>query len=64
MAPLLAIPVVYVVGFTLWTTWISLTDSTLLPDYAYAGFRNYTRLFASRPFQVAYTNLLDRKSVV
>lgn len=58
MAPLLAIPVAYVVGFTLWTTWISFTDSTLLPDYTLVGLRNYARLFASRPFQVAYSNLL------
>lgn len=58
MAPLLAIPVAYVVGFTLWTTWISFTDSTLLPDYTLIGFRNYVRLFANRPFQVAYTNLV------
>lgn len=58
MAPLLAIPVIYVVGFTLWTTWISFTDSTLLPDYTLAGMRNYTRLFSNRPFQVAYSNLV------
>ena len=58
MTPLLAVPVVYVVGFTLWTTWISFTDSTLLPDYTLIGWRNYTRLFANRPFQVAYSNLV------
>lgn len=58
MAPLLTIPVAYVVGFTLWTTWISFTDSTLLPDYTLVGMRNYVRLFANRPFQVAYSNLV------
>ncbi len=58
MAPLLVIPVAYVVGFTLWTTWISFTESTLLPDYTLVGLRNYIRLFANRPFQVAYGNLV------
>ena len=58
MLPVLAIPVLYVAGFTLWTTWISFTESTLLPDYTLAGFRNYSRLLASRPMQVAYANLL------
>jgi glucose/mannose transport system permease protein len=53
----LASVVVYVVGFTLWTTWISVTDSTLLPDYAYIGFKHYQRLLQSRVWQVAYANL-------
>jgi glucose/mannose transport system permease protein len=53
----LASVIVYVVGFTLWTTWISVTDSTLLPDYAYIGFKHYQRLLQSRVWQVAYANL-------
>jgi glucose/mannose transport system permease protein len=53
----LASVVLYVVGFTLWTMWISLTDSTLLPDYAYVGFKHYQRLLQSRVWQVAYVNL-------
>jgi glucose/mannose transport system permease protein len=47
----------YVVGFTLWTTWISLTASTLLPNYSFVGFQNYSRLFQSRVWHVAYFNL-------
>ena len=54
----LGVAVLYVVGFTLWTTWISFTDSTLLPDYAFAGFKNYSRLLKTRLWQVAYANLL------
>lgn len=54
----LATAVCYVVGFTAWTTWISFTDSTLLPDYTFVGFKHYGRLLASRVFQVAYANLL------
>ena len=54
----LGVGVLYVVGFTLWTTWISFTDSTLLPDYAFAGFKHYSRLLNTRIWQVAYSNLL------
>ncbi len=54
----LAAAVAYVVGFTLWTAWISVTDSTLLPDYGYVGFKHYIRLLQNRVWQVAYTNLL------
>jgi glucose/mannose transport system permease protein len=54
----LAIAVLYVVGFTLWTTWISFTDSTLLPQYAFVGFKHYARLLQTRIWQVAYANLL------
>ena len=48
----------YVVGFTLWTTWISFTDSTLLPDYEFVGFKHYRRLFHTHLWQVSYENLL------
>jgi glucose/mannose transport system permease protein len=55
---LLAVAVLYVVGFTLWTTWISFTDSTLLPDYTLVGIKHYARLLQTRIWQVAYVNLL------
>jgi glucose/mannose transport system permease protein len=54
---ILAAGILYVVGFTLWTMWISLTDSTLLPNYAFVGFKHYSRLLQSRVWQVAYINL-------
>jgi glucose/mannose transport system permease protein len=54
----LSVGVFYVVGFTLWTTWISFTDSTLLPDYVFVGIKHYTRLLQTRIWQVAYANLL------
>jgi glucose/mannose transport system permease protein len=55
---ILAAGIVYVVGFTLWTIWISFTDSTLLPSYAFVGFKHYSRLLQSRVWHVAYSNLL------
>jgi glucose/mannose transport system permease protein len=54
----LSVGVLYVVGFTAWTTWISFTDSTLLPDYALVGIKHYARLLQTRIWQVAYVNLL------
>jgi glucose/mannose transport system permease protein len=53
----LALVVLYVIGFTLWTGWISVTDSTLLPEYGYVGFKHYRRLLQARTWQVAYVNL-------
>jgi glucose/mannose transport system permease protein len=57
-AIILAATVVYVVGFSMWTTWISFTNSTILPDYAFIGFKNYARLLQARIWQVAYANLV------
>jgi glucose/mannose transport system permease protein len=54
----LVVAIGYVVGFTLWTTWISFTDSTLLPDYSFVGFKHYRNLFHSRLWQLSYENLL------
>jgi glucose/mannose transport system permease protein len=54
---ILGIALLYVVGFTLWTTWISLTESTLLPNYKFVGFQHYWRLLQSRVWHVAYINL-------
>jgi glucose/mannose transport system permease protein len=54
----LGVGVLYVVGFTLWTTWISFTDSTLLPDYTFVGIKHYARLLDTRIWHVAYGNLL------
>ncbi|MBP7000880.1 carbohydrate ABC transporter permease [Amaricoccus sp.] len=48
---------VYVVVFTLWTFYISLSDSTLLPTYGFVGFENYAALWANRRWNIAYTNL-------
>lgn len=50
--------VLYVAGFTAWTTWISFTDSTLLPQYGFIGFKHYERLLNTRLWQVAYANLV------
>ena len=48
----------YVVGFTAWTTWISFTPSTLLPQPGWVGWRNYQAVLATRNWSVAFDNLL------
>lgn len=47
----------YVVGFSLWTIWISLSVSTLLPDPTFQGFEHYVRLWGSKRWTIAYQNL-------
>lgn len=48
----------HVVLFTLWTSWISFTPSTLLPESGWVGLRNYQAVLATRNWQIAYANLL------
>jgi glucose/mannose transport system permease protein len=55
--PPLLISCAYVLLFSAWTIWVSFTRSTLLPEYSWAGTRNYTAMLASRNWQVAYSNL-------
>jgi glucose/mannose transport system permease protein len=55
--PPLLVSCAYVLLFSAWTTWVSFTRSTLLPEYSWAGFRNYSAMLATRNWQIAYTNL-------
>lgn len=57
LAPSFAASFVYVIVFTLWTFYISLSDSTLLPTYGFVGFDNYAALWSNRRWNIAYTNL-------
>jgi glucose/mannose transport system permease protein len=54
----LLINATHVVGFTLWTTWLSFTPSDLLPDYTLAGLRSYWAVTRAPSTQVAYLNLV------
>src|ERR1700732_1670123 len=53
----LSIAAGHVVVFTAWTTWVSFTASTLMPDYAWIGLRNYWAVTRTANFQIAYVNL-------
>jgi glucose/mannose transport system permease protein len=63
LAPSLGASLIYVFGFTLWTFWISLSSSTLLPSYDFAGFKAYADLWASQRWKIAYGNLLVYSAV-
>ncbi|MGA9865489.1 MAG: sugar ABC transporter permease [Acetobacteraceae bacterium] len=55
--PPLVVACAYVLWFSAWTIWVSFTRSTLLPDYRWAGLRNYTAMLANQNFQISYVNL-------
>jgi len=47
----------YVVVFSLWTIWISVSTSTILPDPSFGGIGEYVALWKSKRWTVAYQNL-------
>ncbi|MCF3975039.1 carbohydrate ABC transporter permease [Paracoccus salsus] len=57
LAPSFVAILVFVYGFIVWTAWISLTKSRLMPRYDIDGLGQYTRLFASPRWDVAMNNL-------
>jgi glucose/mannose transport system permease protein len=57
LSPTVAIAAVFLYGFALWTGWISLTASTLLPNYDLAGLVQYQRLWSNPRWLTAYGNL-------
>lgn len=56
--PPLLVSVVHIIGFTGYTSWISFTSSTLIPENDFVGLRNYTSVLASRNWAIATENLL------
>ncbi|RLJ40988.1 carbohydrate ABC transporter membrane protein 1 (CUT1 family) [Litoreibacter meonggei] len=57
LIPTLVAAFMYVVVFSLWTLWISVSQSTLLPNMAYGGFGEYAALWQSKRWVVSYQNL-------
>jgi glucose/mannose transport system permease protein len=57
LAPSLFASLIYVFGFALWTFYISLSNSSLLPSYRFVGFGHYAALWANTRWKIAYTNL-------
>src|ERR1700758_140908 len=57
LTPSLLATFVYVFVFCGWTIWISLSNSTLMPDYSIAGFHQYAELGSNRRWSIAYSNL-------
>jgi glucose/mannose transport system permease protein len=44
--------------FTVWTTWVSFTPSTLLPEYGWVGLHNYVAMLRTPNLRVAYINIV------
>jgi glucose/mannose transport system permease protein len=57
LTPSLLATLVYVFVFSGWTIWISLSNSTLLPDYSLSGLLHYVELWSNERWRIAYTNL-------
>ena len=55
--PSLVASFIYVFVFSAWTFYISLSNSTQLPSYAFVGFTNYAKLWHNARWNIAYTNL-------
>ncbi len=58
VSPTIAITVIFFYGFVIWTTVLSFTKSRILPNYEFAGFEQYVRLFMNERWMGALTNLL------
>lgn len=57
LSPTVAAALVFVYGFILWTIYVSLTNSRLLPVYEFVGFGAYVRLWENERWHVAIVNL-------
>lgn len=57
IAPSFAAVLVFVYGFIVWTGYVSMTGSRLLPRYDFEGLIQYERLFAMPRWWVALENL-------
>jgi glucose/mannose transport system permease protein len=57
LSPSLAIILIFVYGFILFTGYLSFTDSRMLPSFEWIGFANYTKLFGLRAWGTAVNNL-------
>jgi glucose/mannose transport system permease protein len=57
LAPSFAAILVFVYGFILYTGFLSLTDSKMLPSYGFVGLENYRKLWALPHWWRALTNL-------
>tara|TARA_B110000196_G_scaffold74991_1_gene64394 strand:+ start:507 stop:1382 length:876 start_codon:yes stop_codon:yes gene_type:complete len=57
LAPSFFLILVFVYGFIIYTGYLSLTDSRMLPTYEFMGLSNYPKLFGLRHWKIAVNNL-------
>ncbi|EJJ27087.1 carbohydrate ABC transporter permease [Rhizobium sp. CF142] len=58
LSPTVASTLLVVYGFILWTLYISFSKSRMTPDYSFAGFEEYVRLWSSPRWYTAVGNML------
>jgi len=58
LSPTLALILVFVYGFILFSVYLSFTDSRILPSYGWVGLENYDKLFRIRNWGIAVNNLV------
>ncbi|WP_077624741.1 carbohydrate ABC transporter permease [Sediminibacillus massiliensis] len=57
LAPSFILVLVFVYGFIGWTGWVSVSNwNTLVPDFSFAGLKNYAYLFSDYRFQADVRN--------
>ncbi|SDL02578.1 carbohydrate ABC transporter permease [Aliiruegeria lutimaris] len=57
LAPSFVAVLIVVYGFILYTGWLSMTNSRMLPNNEFIGLANYTKLFGLKHWSIALTNL-------
>ncbi|OCX58193.1 ABC transporter permease [Thioclava sp. SK-1] len=57
LSPTIALIAIFVYGFIFFTTYLSFSDSRMLPSFGWVGFDNYVKLFQLRTWDIAITNL-------
>lgn len=57
LSPSVAMIMVFVYGFIIFTVYLSFTDSRMLPSYGWVGLQNYENLFRLSHWSIALTNL-------
>jgi glucose/mannose transport system permease protein len=57
LAPTILLLIVCFYGSVAWTIYISMTRSSMLPNYRFAGLVQYSRLFDSLRWQIAFGNM-------
>ncbi len=57
LSPSLAMVLVFVYGFILFTIYLSFTDSRILPSYGWVGLENYSKLWRLSHWTTSLTNL-------
>ena len=57
LSPSLALILIFVYGFILFTVFLSFTDSRILPSYGWVGWENYNKLWRLSHWEISLKNL-------